>query len=75
MTLGEADRGGVARRTPRHPIIEDNVAIHAGASLLGRITIGAGSVIGGNVWLTHSVPPGTALTQAHHRQGTIMSLD
>jgi serine O-acetyltransferase len=41
----------------RHPIVEDGVVIYAGATLLGRITIGRGSVIGGNVWLTHSVPP------------------
>jgi serine O-acetyltransferase len=41
----------------RHPIIEDDVVIYSGATILGRITIGAGSVIGGNVWLTRSLPP------------------
>ena len=50
---------------PRHPIIADDVTIYAGATILGRITIGAGSVIGGNVWLTRSVPPGSRV-----RQGT-----
>ena len=41
---------------PRHPIVEDDVVIYAGATMLGRITIGRGSTIGGNVWLTHSIP-------------------
>ena len=48
---------------PRHPIIGDDVTIYAGATILGRITIGAGSVIGGNVWLTRSVPPGSRVRQ------------
>jgi serine O-acetyltransferase len=44
----------------RHPTIEDNVVIYSGATILGGDTlIGEGSVIGGNVWLTHSVPPGS----------------
>jgi len=57
----------LVRGTPRHPIIEDDVAIYAGATLLGRITIGRGSVIGGNVWLTTSVPPGSNISQAEVR--------
>jgi serine O-acetyltransferase len=75
VTLGakrftEDENGVLAKGYPRHPIVEDNVVIYAGATLLGRITIGAGSVIGGNVWLTHSVPPGSHITQAqvHHEQ-------
>jgi len=48
----------------RHPIIEDDVVIYAGATILGRVRIGAGSVIGGNVWLTRSVPPGSRISQA-----------
>ena len=48
---------------PRHPILEDNVTVYSNASLLGRITIGEGSVIGGNVWLTHSVPPRSRVLQ------------
>lgn len=50
------------RGIARHPILEDSVFIHAGATLLGRITIGRGSIIGGNVWLTSSVPPGSNIT-------------
>jgi serine O-acetyltransferase len=51
----------------RHPIVEDDVVIYAGATILGRITIGRGSSIGGNVWLTHSVPPGSEIAQDEGR--------
>lgn len=68
VTLGAnrvpAGQGPLAfRRAARHPVIEDNVFIFAGATLLGRITIGKESVIGGNVWLTRSVPPRSNITQ------------
>jgi serine O-acetyltransferase len=56
--------GKLLRNTKRHPTIEDDVVIYAGATILGGDTlIGRGSVIGGNVWLTHSVPPGTRVLQ------------
>ncbi|HVF56732.1 MAG TPA: serine O-acetyltransferase EpsC, partial [Pyrinomonadaceae bacterium] len=56
--------GRVVRNTKRHPTIEDDVVIYAGATILGGNTvIGRGSVIGGNVWLTHSVPPRTRVLQ------------
>lgn len=69
VTLGakrfEADEtGALVKGKPRHPVVEDEVVIYAGATILGRITIGKGSSIGGNVWLTHSVPPGSNITQA-----------
>lgn len=69
VTLGakrfESDeQGRLLKGQPRHPIVEDDVVIYAGATILGRITIGAGSTIGGNVWITRSVPPGSAVTQA-----------
>lgn len=52
--------GDLLRYKKRHPTIEDDVIIYANATILGGETvIGAGSVIGGNVWLTESVPPGT----------------
>jgi serine O-acetyltransferase len=51
----------------RHPIIEDDVIIYAGATILGRITVGKGSVIGGGVWLTRSVPPSSNISQANLR--------
>lgn len=69
VTLGafsfdrDAD-GRLVRHTKRHPTIEDDVVVYAGATILGGdTTIGRGSVIGGNVWLTHSVPPGTRVLQ------------
>ena len=67
VTLGArrfaSDANGHLVSEPRHPIIEDGVTIYAGATILGRITIGAGSIIGGNVWLTQSVPPGSRVLQ------------
>jgi serine O-acetyltransferase len=70
VTLGAkrfpADEDGQLQKgQPRHPIVEDDVVIYAGATILGRITIGKGSTIGGNVWLTRSVPAGSNLTQAN----------
>jgi serine O-acetyltransferase len=59
--------GTLIKGQPRHPIIEDNVVIYAGATILGRITVGRDSVIGGNVWLTQSVPPGSNVTQAQNQ--------
>ncbi|KQB12183.1 serine acetyltransferase [Rhodobacter capsulatus] len=75
VTLGAnsfpADAPGRALRgQPRHPIVEDDVVIHAGATVLGRVTLGRGAVIGGNVWLTESVAPGAYVTQAQLTQGT-----
>jgi serine O-acetyltransferase len=60
--LDEAGRPikGVAR----HPIIEDEVTIYSGATVLGRITVGRSAVIGGNVWLTRDVPPGATISQS-----------
>ena len=58
---------GMLVNEPRHPIIEDNVVIYAGATILGRVTIGKGSTIGGNVWLTRDVPPNSVVTQATAR--------
>jgi serine O-acetyltransferase len=59
--------GTLVKGNARHPIVEDDVVIYAGATILGRVTIGRGSTIGGNVWLTHSVPPGSNVTQAQVR--------
>jgi serine O-acetyltransferase len=61
------ENGTLIKGTARHPIVEDDVVIYAGATILGRITIGKGSVIGGNVWITRSVPPGSNITQAKSR--------
>jgi serine O-acetyltransferase len=61
------EHGMLVKGILRHPIVEDDVIIYAGATILGRITIGRGSTIGGNVWLTHSVPPGSHIMQAQTR--------
>nr|WP_244978383.1 serine O-acetyltransferase EpsC [Bradyrhizobium pachyrhizi] len=61
------DEGHVIKGDARHPIVEDEVVIYAGATILGRITIGRGSTIGGNVWLTKDVPPNSIVTQATAR--------
>ncbi|MBV8627848.1 MAG: serine acetyltransferase [Paraburkholderia sp.] len=60
--------GTLVKGNARHPIVEDDVVIYAGATILGRVTIGRGSVIGGNVWLTHSVPPGSSVRQGKVRE-------
>lgn len=49
----------------RHPVVSDEVIVYSGATILGRVTIGKGSVIGGNVWLTQNVPPGSVITQSN----------
>ncbi|TLU85762.1 MAG: serine acetyltransferase [Chlorobium sp.] len=68
VTLGakkfELDKdGNPAKNIPRHPIIEDNVVIYSNANILGRITIGKNSVIGGSVWITRSVPSNSRMLQ------------
>ena len=70
VTLGafsfdKADDGTLVKGIARHPILENNVTVYAGASILGRITIGEGAVIGGNVWLTKSVAAGEKIVQSH----------
>lgn len=73
VTLGAKsfvlDDNGLPIDVPRHPIIEDNVTIYSNTSVLGRITIGEGSVIGGNIWLTHSVPPHSKILQSRVVEG------
>jgi serine O-acetyltransferase len=58
VTLGALAVHKRLARKKRHPTIGDDVVIYANATILGGDTlVGAGSMIGGNVWLTHSVPP------------------
>jgi serine O-acetyltransferase len=73
VTLGAKsfplDENGVPiKGIDRHPVVEDDVVIYAGATILGRVTIGKGSSIGGNVWITHGVPAGSRVTQAEVRE-------
>ena len=71
VTLGAKsfryDEEGVPMNVPRHPVIEDNVIIYSNASVLGRITIGHDSIIGGNVWVTDSLPPYSRIVQGMSR--------
>jgi len=62
------ENGNPVKGIPRHPIVEDNVIIYAGATILGRITIGKNSVIGGNVWVTRDLPPNSKVAQGRHRE-------
>ena len=68
VTLGaknfQVDDNGRPVNVPRHPIIGDHVTIYANSTILGRITIGENTVVGGNIWLTHSVPPGSRILQS-----------
>ena len=68
VTLGsksfKKDTDGNMLNIPRHPIIEDYVTIYSNASILGRITIGHHSVIGGNIWVTHDVAPNSRVQQS-----------
>lgn len=64
------EQGALVKGMPRHPIVQDDVVIYAGATILGRVTIGRGSTIGGNVWLTRSVPPDSHVVQALARSET-----
>lgn len=68
VTLGarcfRTDENGNPMNTPRHPILGDNVVVYSNTSILGRIEIGANSIIGGNVWLTESVPADSKITQS-----------
>ncbi len=61
--------GHPIKGVPRHPVVEDDVIIYSNATILGRITLGQGSAIGGNVWLTRSVPPGSVITQSKEKDG------
>ncbi len=68
VTLGaksfpKDEHGNPIKGIPRHPIVEDDVVVYSGATILGRVTIGRASTIGGNVWLTESVPPNSRITQ------------
>ena len=74
VTLGaksfKYDENGNMLNIPRHPIIEDNVTVYSNASILGRITIGHDSVIGGNIWVTHDVPPYSRIQQSKAVEGS-----
>ena len=55
------ENGNAIRGVPRHPILEDNVTVYSNATLLGKIRVGKGATICGNVWITGDVPPGAVI--------------
>ena len=57
------ENGNPIKGIPRHPILEDDVVVYSNATILGRITIGRGAVVGGNIWVTEDVPPGCSVVQ------------
>ncbi|HVN72795.1 MAG TPA: serine acetyltransferase, partial [Desulfomonilia bacterium] len=64
LSFPKDESGKLVKGILRHPIVEDDVIIYSGTTILGRVCIGKGSVIGGNVWLDHDVAPGTTVHQA-----------
>jgi serine O-acetyltransferase len=74
VTLGaknfKINHEGKPQNVPRHPILEDYVTVYSNSTVLGRVTIGHHTVIGGNIWVTHSLPPYSTLIQ-----GKAMSMD
>lgn len=63
------DQGNPIKGIARHPILEDDVIVYSNATILGRVTIGKGAVIGGNIWVTEDVPQGERIVQGkktHH---------
>ncbi len=69
------DEGKPIKGVPRHPILEDHVCCYSNSTILGRITIGKDSVIGGNVWVTENVAPGTKIVQPKPKHNIVLSDD
>jgi serine O-acetyltransferase len=70
LSFPRDQRGTLVRGTKRHPTLEDDVVVYAGATILGgKTVVGRGSVIGGNVWLTTSVPPDSRVTLSRDQPG------
>jgi serine O-acetyltransferase len=65
------ENGNPIKGIPRHPIVEDDVVIYSGATVLGRVTIGCGSVIGANVWITRDVPPQSMVTHSVEEESAV----
>lgn len=70
LSFPKDSSGVLVKGIPRHPILEDNVTVYAGATILGRITIGKGAIIGGNVWVNHDVPAGERRIQSDSSRTT-----
>lgn len=75
LSFPKDEAGKLVKGIPRHPIVEDDVIIYSGTTILGRVRIGKGSIIGGNVWLTHDVEPGTRVVQGSHSKPVVVECD
>ena len=62
LSFPKDESGNIVRDKKRHPTLEDNVTVYSGATVLGDVILGKGSIIGGNVWLTKSIEPKTIVT-------------
>ena len=63
LSFPKDENGNPIKGLARHPVLEDNVTVYAGATILGRVTIGANSMIGGNVWITEDIPKNPKVVQ------------
>ena len=61
------DDGHPIKGIPHHPILEDDVIVYSNATILGRITVGRGATVGGNIWVTEDVPAGARLVQKKYK--------
>ena len=63
------NNGNPIKGIPRHPILEDDVIVYSNATILGRVTIGKGATVGGNIWVTENVPAGARIVQRKTKEG------
>lgn len=66
LSFPKENDGSLVKGADRHPVLEDHVTVYSGATILGRVVIGRGSVIGGNLWVTRDVPPDSHLVQQQY---------
>jgi serine O-acetyltransferase len=62
------ENGNPIKGIPRHPILEDEVVVYSNATILGRITVGRGATVGGNIWVTEDVPAGARIVQQRRKE-------
>jgi serine O-acetyltransferase len=67
------EEGKPIKGIPRHPILEDDVIVYSNATILGRITIGKGATVGGNIWVTNDVPPGGRIVQTRAKNNLVVT--